>query len=74
MTREIVLRKLKTIVTAITCTIVVKNFSFLAFENENVKTLSRVFKMIFGGCSHVSTDIIAVITAKLNSIVKKLIL
>ena len=70
------------IVTAVTCAIVVKNFSFLAFENENVKTLSRVFKMIFGGCNHVfsslfdkpSANIIAGVTAKLYSIDKKVIL
>ena len=40
------------IVTAVTFAIVVKDFSFLAFKNENVKTLSRVFKMAFDGCSH----------------------
>ena len=28
------------VMTAVTCAIVVENFSFLAFENENVKTLS----------------------------------
>ena len=41
------------IVIAVICAIVVKNFGFLAFENENVKILSRVFKMVFGGCSYV---------------------
>ena len=41
------------IVAAVTCASVVEDFSFLAFENENVKTVSRVFKMIFGRCRHV---------------------
>ena len=41
------------IVAAVTCAIVVENLRFLVFKYENVKTLSRVFKMIFDGCSHV---------------------